>query len=227
MSTDIAQRQMELFAPIEQAAHLPAGSLSIVGLELTDPDMTLADWQELGRKLGHVHRWTSWALGDWINFGEAIFGEDAAQGAEGTTADRYDVAGRVTGLAPQTLLNYAHVCRSIPRRLRRVELPFSVHEPVAKLAPEDQEAWLQKAVDGSWTREELRTAIREDATGLEPAADPEPEPQEPAGGLSRAERLEVLAQFVYQHGQPTGNGTHVVELPDETWAQLANALGYE
>ena len=49
MTTDIATRERELFSPIEDAAHLPAGSITFVGLDLTNPEMTLEDWQEVGR----------------------------------------------------------------------------------------------------------------------------------------------------------------------------------
>lgn len=222
MSTDLAQRQIELFAPLEEAAHLPAGSLSLVGLDLTNPEMPRAEWEDLGRKLGHLHRWTAWALGDWLNFGEALYGEEAYDSTEGAVSDRYDVAGRVTGLAASTLMNYASVCTRIARSRRRVELPFTVHEAVAALEPEEQNEWLQKAVDEGWNREDLRSAIRE-AKGLG-GGDPDP----PSGNLerlTRSEQIEYAAEQVYQQGQPTGHGGH--EVPPEAWALLSTALGHE
>lgn len=224
-STDLAHRERDLFAPLEEAAHLPTGAVTFVGLELTNPDMTIEDWTEIGRNLGHAHRWVAWALGDWINFGEALYGQDAYDATEGVTADRYDVAGRVTGLAASTLMNYASVCTRVARARRRVELPFTVHEAVAALEPEEQVEWLQRAVDEAMSREDLRAAIREaknpDALGAGDEA--------PSGGgperLSRAEQIEAAANQVFQQGQPTGRASH--EVPDSAWAQLSAALGHE
>lgn len=224
MSTDLAQRQIELFAPLEEAAHLPSGSLSIVGLELTNPEMPRTEWEDLGRKLGHLHRWTSWALGDWLNFGEALYGEDAYDSTEGVVSDRYDVAGRVTGLAASTLMNYASVCTRIARSRRRVELPFTVHDAVAALDPEEQTEWLQKAVDGAWNREDLRTAIRE-AKGITPPEDGGSDGGSNLERLTRSEQIEYAAEQVYQQAQPTGHGSH--EVPPEAWALLSSALGHE
>lgn len=217
-------RQMEIFGEIEQAARLPQGSISLVGLELTNPDMKFEEWENIGRSLGHMARWGSWALGDWLLFGEGLYGEEAFAATEGTTTDRYDVANRITGLAHGTLANYASVCARIARSRRRVELFFSTHEPVASLDPEDQIRWLQIAVDDRLTKDELRQAIKDEKNP--PGEQQVLDPPDPGGdGLSISERVEVAARMVYSQGQTTSDGSHLV--PPEPWAQLAAALGEE
>lgn len=217
-SRAIAKRERELFAGIEEAARLPAGvKIGLVGLTFSE-EMTFDEWEDVGRKLGHVHRWSSWALGDWINWGDAIFGDDAAQATEATTIDRYDVAERVTGLAPGTLYNIASVCSRIALKRRRVELPFGTHEPVAALDPDEQVEWLQKAVDEGWTQRELREAIRGTGSSSNGGGSLTLLP-----GISIEERIVEAARLVYHQAQRNIDGSAVV--PAEVFAQLAAALG--
>lgn len=219
--TEVAVRERDLFAPIEAAALLPAGSLSMVGLDLRDPDMPFEDWQELGRRLGHAHRWSTWALGDWLVFGEEVYGETAYNATEGTTADRYDLAHRVTGLSHGTLANYASVCSRIARSRRRVELFFSTHEPVAALEPDEQTVWLQRAVDSAWTKDELRVAIRD---AKNPPLESGDGGDGEAGRMVRSEQIEFAARLCWQQAQKTPDG---VVVPRSAWAQLGAALGEE
>lgn len=220
MSTDVVQRERDLFEPLEIAARLPSGCLTMVGLDLTDVGMEFNDWQELGRALGHVQRWGAWALGDWLNFGVNLFGDDAYNATEGTVSDRYDLAHRVTGLAAETLHNYASICGQIPRSNRRVELSFSTHEPVAKLDIAEQGPWLQKAVENRWRREDLRVAIKESATSNGSSGAAATSTQR----VSIYERRDEAARLVMKLAQPAPGGRFV---PDEAWAQLVAAYGGE
>lgn len=219
--TDLQERQTSIFGELERAAHFPTGSVHLVGFQLTNPDMIYEDWEGIGRSLGEMRRWTNWALGDWYNFGDAIYGQPAAQASDPTRADRMDVLHRVTGLAPGTLANYSSICARISISVRRVELDFSVHEPVAALDPDDQARWLQKAIDEGWGRDELRQAIKDEKNP----------PKEGDDGvvvekpLSIAERLEAAARLVYNQAQHTSDGSVLV--PPEAWHQLAEALGEE
>lgn len=220
-SRALAKRERALFEAVEVAAGLPEGTqISLVGLTFGE-EMSYDEWMDLGRKLGHVHRWSSWSLGDWINHGDAIFGEEAAQAAEATTLDRYDVAHRVTGLAPGTLYNYASVCSRIAMKRRRVELPFSTHEPVAALEPDEQTEWLQKAVDEGWTQRELRDAIR-NLNGAKPGGQAG---QTILPGISSDERIVEVARLIFHQSQRTADGGAIV--PPEVFAQLAAVLGEE
>lgn len=118
--------------------------MDATSLVLTDPDMTYERYTALGFFLGKVNRSCAFWIGDWLNFGEEVFGHYVAQAAE------------ATGLAPQTLANRASVCRHIPPSQRRAALPFGVHAEVAYLEPNERIRWLDKAELGQWTRAKLR-----------------------------------------------------------------------
>lgn len=62
-STDLVARENAVFADLEKAARLPAGSVSLVGLDLDGAGISFEEWEAIGFGLGHVHRWTAFALG--------------------------------------------------------------------------------------------------------------------------------------------------------------------
>lgn len=216
MSTDVSVREQAAFADLESAANLPSGSISLVGLELTGA-MEYDEWVRILTGLGHVHRWTAFAIGDALVFGFDVFGEDAAAATEGTTFDRYDVAARVTGLHPSTLQNYMSLSARIAKSRRRVELPPSVHEPVAHLEPSAQAEWLQKAVDFSWTRAELRAAIKGEVA-----------PNGAGGGLSKRDRIMVSSEHVAHCARKAVEAAErdddVYLVPVRVWDELVAAL---
>lgn len=201
-----------------------AGACDEVSLTLTDPDMPYEQWEDLGRFLGSIDRRSRWYIGDWLNFGEALFGEAAAQAIEATTSDRYAEAERVTGLDHGTLMNVRSVCASIPKANRRKELGFWIHQEVAKLDVEEQPAWLQKAIDEGLTKMDLRAAIRESKN---PATDDPPPADDEAGepGPSVSEQIENAARLVWHQCQANSDGDFVV--PASVMSQLAAALGEE
>jgi len=88
-----------------------------------------------------------WVIGDLLRVGEEIFSHEAAQ------------AWDFPAYNSQTLANYASVCRRIPIRNRREDLPFTTHDVVASMKPADQKIWLKRCADMGWTREEFRDAI--------------------------------------------------------------------
>lgn len=210
---------------VATAFGLPEHSIQPNGLQIIDPEMSFDAWQSMGHTIGMFGRWSRFAIGDWYLAGEMVFGDDDASSVvEPTAADRYDVAHRVTGLAIPTLQNYVSLCNRVALDIRRIELDFSTHEPVAAMERPDQIYWLDQAVQNGWTKVELRDAIREatqppDDTAAESSA------ADPARGLSRSERIEEAAALVYAQGQPTQEGGALV--PAEAWSQLAAALGEE
>jgi hypothetical protein len=124
-----------------------AGAITLTSLTLTDTEMEYDSFESVGAFLGWIKAWSSWAIGDWLNFGEGVYGERWAQ-----------AAGK-TRLSPDTLQHYQFVCRQIPETRRRPELSFSVHAVVARLDPKEQTYWLKKAVQKDWGEKELRQAI--------------------------------------------------------------------
>jgi hypothetical protein len=107
------------------------------------------EWLAWTQQLFHVAKLTPWIIGDTLNYGEEMYGEDYAQ------------ALGDFGLSQQTLYNYQSVCRRVPREARHIDtLPFRHHQAVAPLKePEQQREWLQKAEDEGLTSDELRREI--------------------------------------------------------------------
>jgi hypothetical protein len=140
--TTVATRsEFSLLADLAREGQLTATALTL------DPETPYSQWEALGAMLGALSHASCWLLGDWLGFGEAAYGEKYAQAVEDT------------GLAPQTLMNYASVARRVPPERRRASLPYSYHAVVAPLEPAAQASWLGRAESEGWTRRELATAV--------------------------------------------------------------------
>jgi hypothetical protein len=87
-------------------------------------------------------------VGDWIVYGEKFFG------------DRYEQAIADTSLDYQTLRNYAWVAKKFTVSRRRDSLSFGHHAEVAALTEAEQDVWLNRAQQFTWSRNELRRRIR-------------------------------------------------------------------
>lgn len=130
-----------LFASLEQA-----GALTDTALVLP-PDLPYDQYEALMAMLCDKRDKIQWLIGDLIIYGEKVYGETYAQ------------AEAVTGLAYQTLANYASICSRIPRSRRRARVKFSTHALVASMSPEDQKKWLKLADENRWTRSQLHDEI--------------------------------------------------------------------
>jgi hypothetical protein len=115
--------------------------------------MSFREWAAVGRRLSRVSSATTWALGDWLLFGERAFGQ------------RYRTAIAATNLDYQTLRNYAWVAGRFGVSRRRPELSFQHHAELASLTEAEQDLWLQRAVNGSWSRNELRRQLKRRRSG--------------------------------------------------------------
>ena len=125
------------------------------GVELTDTGLLMPEglpydaWAELGSAIGRSRRVMTWALGDWLVFGEHAYGEKYAQAADATGYD----AG--------SLMNLSSVCSRVKREIRREGLSMEHHRAVAFLESDDEKvAWLDKAEKHGWGREELRARVK-------------------------------------------------------------------
>jgi hypothetical protein len=117
------------------------------------PGMSYGDWAAVGRRLSRVSSSATWALGDWLLFGERAFGR------------RYRAAIECTDLDYQTLRNYAWVAGSFAAHRRRSELSFQHHAELAALPDAEQDLWLSRAVNGRWSRNELRRRLKAHRAG--------------------------------------------------------------
>jgi hypothetical protein len=124
--------------------------------------MSFRDWVTVGKRLANVSSASTWALGDWLMFGERTFGH------------RYRAALEVTNLDYQTLRNYAWVAGRFAPPRRRAGLSFQHHAEVAAMPEVEQDIWLQRAINGCWSRNELRRRIKRHRQGLDDRSDAPP-----------------------------------------------------
>lgn len=123
------------------------------GLELRN--VGYREWYSIGQTLMFMYEWTPWAIGDWLNYGERVFGEKYAQ------------AAKVSGRSVRTLYNLAYIARHIPPENRVERLDIGHHDAVASLPAEEQRMLLQEAkrIDeesgGNYTVYEFRERVRE------------------------------------------------------------------
>jgi hypothetical protein len=111
----------------------------------TDEDLTYDDWLADG-DLFDKHD-PGWAIGDWIFYGVAHFG------------NCYAAAVLVTGLVRQRLMHMAAVAAQFAPGRRRLELSLEHHAVVAELNADDQDDWLDLATDEALTSRQLQAEV--------------------------------------------------------------------
>lgn len=116
------------------------------------------EWETLGETLGRVARASGWWIGDWVNYGEAAYGE------------KYSQALEATGLEYGTLRNYAWVASRIEVSRRHDNLSFSHHFELAAMEPDIQDEWLDAAEATGMSASELRKASKGSTGQAEPAS---------------------------------------------------------
>lgn len=182
-----------------------AGAITPVSLDLSDPDLPYDAYEMLGRYFGRMNRSCSWWLGDWIVFGEGVYGERFAQ------------AAAATGLSEGTLLHRSFVCKNVPRSRRHATLPFSAHALVARLDAREQRKWLMKAASKGWTTAQLAEAMRAKRKDTAPPLFD--------GDVDENLLLEV-AKAILRDAQEAGDPAYFL-VPREDIARLGAALGQE
>lgn len=107
---------------------------------------------DLGEALRVVEHAAQFSVGDFVNYVEDAFGEQASQIVD------------ASNWSESTLKVYRWVCKQVPMTVRLPELSFSHHQVVADLSPEDQQSWLLRASDGedghAWSVGRLRKQIK-------------------------------------------------------------------
>ncbi|MDQ7807548.1 LmbU family transcriptional regulator [Amycolatopsis sp. A133] len=109
---------------------------------------SLSTWEKVGSNLFSFADSSTWWIADWLVYGESTF------------HDRYREAVQRTSLSYQTLRNYTWVARRFPLSRRRQGLSFSHHLEVVALDRPEQDYWLRKAEEATWSRNKLRGQIR-------------------------------------------------------------------
>ena len=132
----------------------PKFAITRTGLDICE-DLSFEEWSSLAPKFSEAVKCAAFLIGDWLVYGEDHFrGQLRLPGFENEAAspgkissELYDAALAATGLDRATLHTYAHVSRHVPRSLRNELLSWEHHKAVAKLEDDEQERWLQVALD--------------------------------------------------------------------------------
>lgn len=137
MSTAIAKRTTALALP---------GKATATSLELPE-NLSFEDWEACGKEIARAERAVMWWMGDWWNFGERHYGEMAAQAAD-------------SDYSYNTWAQAARVAKAIEPCRRLQNVSWSIHQEVAALPPERQDALLAQAAEEGWTQRDTRRAVR-------------------------------------------------------------------
>lgn len=182
-----------------------AGVVTVTSLTLTNTEMEYEQFETIGVFLGWVKRWTSWAIGDWLNFGAGVFGERFAQAASETK------------LSEATLQHYQFVCQNVPQERRRASLSFGVHALVARDDPKEQTYWLKQAEKKGWGERELRDAKAAKRRETHPPMFPDDDNPTP-------EDIIEVARAILRDVRPHEDDASLVILPKDDIARLEAAL---
>ena len=131
----------------------PGFALTPNGLHI-DGEPSFEQCADIGTLLPVAERCIQFALGDYINYMEARWGEAASQ-----------VIDYTSGWSEKTCAIYAWLAKRItPDRRRMDRLTIRHHLLVAALAPSLQTRWLTRAAadgeDRPWTVQRLQTALK-------------------------------------------------------------------
>lgn len=105
---------------------------------IIDRGLSFDHWERIGLVLRRAESGIQWWIGDWMVYGEHEYKEKYAQATD---------ANDKTGINIDTLRNYQWVSEHVPPVMRITEIPWSFHQLVAALPPEDQQQWLNKAAE--------------------------------------------------------------------------------
>ena len=119
--------------------------------------VSFKEWMKVGETLATMQNSVPWWVGDWINFGEASYGETYSQGLT------------LWNHAYQSLVNMAYVARQYPPETR-TGLSWTHHRYAASLPLEERSGLLEKAQQEEWTSRQLQVEVaklKEPDTGEE------------------------------------------------------------
>jgi hypothetical protein len=215
----ISPRSSDVTRPLRA---LPAASPSNAGpVDVVAPSVGLRlprqlpfdSWLRIGSHLSAVASSSAWCLGDWL-----IYGEVAYEG-------RYRNAIEQTSLDYQTLRNYAWVARSFPMARRRDGLSFGHHAEIAALPEAEQDYWLRKAEELSWSRNklrgEVRASLKEREKGLSVCPESDEREQRPAQARAQVAVADLTIKVTPAQLEACESAATRAGLSVDAWAALA------
>ena len=188
----------------DELVRLVPGDLTTTGLVLPK-NLAYGDWLGIGEQLTRMHEASSWALADWLFYGQWEYGS------------KYEDAIDLTGLSKQTLTDLNWVASKFQISRRHEKLSIRHHREVAALPPEQAERLLVAAEDAGWScsrlREEVQVrAIRHQPENGDGAGVPSFRPVPEVVGLAPDGRESLVAEWLR---------TRFGDLPGQDWVELA------
>jgi hypothetical protein len=133
----------------DPAAHAPSVVEAATGSAQlgwsTNAELTFEEWFADGGRFDEQD--PGWAIGDWLSYGVAHFG------------NCYGAAALATGLARQTLMQMARVARQFAPARRREGVSLELHAVVAELDSDLQEEWLDRAREQQLNPRQLQAQL--------------------------------------------------------------------
>jgi hypothetical protein len=139
-----------------------------VGLIITGTP-TVEQWLNAFETLDKTGKGHQWWIGDHLNEGEQRYPEEWAQALDPEEEHKREQEGK-----EETYRHYKQVAFRFPVRRRRRNLYFGHHQTVAYMEEEEQDHWLDLAVEEGWSVDKLRKKIKKARLGgaeNEPAFD--------------------------------------------------------
>ena len=121
-------------------------------------DLDYESWAKDGVLLCEMHDLMPFAIGDWLNFGEQVYGQ------------KYSQALSMTGLEYGTLVKYLMVSKAFPEGRRRsssehYRISWSHYRMLLGKPEEDQDKWLDACQVNEMAVRELRASLPASSDG--------------------------------------------------------------
>ena len=126
---------------------LPSNKVTISRIGMCfNAALSFHEWCELAATIGDAARSIGFVVGDWLVYGQTLFGTEGGFPERRVDEASYQLALAATGLDRSTLQNYAYVSRSIPYSLRSERLSWEHHRLLAKLPEDKQAGWIDACI---------------------------------------------------------------------------------
>ncbi len=120
------------------------------GLQKIITPPTFQQWESALNFVLEARDVTPFLIGDLVNLGKELFGEDYAQ-----------ALSEETGISIDSIDNYASTMLNVKKPQRNMKLGFGHHRAVTKYHPRLQKKWLDTAQENGWNEKVFRDKIKE------------------------------------------------------------------
>lgn len=131
-------------------------------------ELTLSQWERVGKEVLRRYDGSRWVLGDWMAYGEGLAFQGRLRAPTGHTI--YEHAMTLTGLGEEHLAELARTAEHFPQAVRTVDLSWSFYR-IAKGIPGGLDSWLSwlnRAHVEQWTVRQFSTKVADHNASLRP-----------------------------------------------------------